>query len=184
MTIYTRRGDEGNTDMYSGERVEKDSGRVEALGVLDELNATIGVARALDDDTRIDDQLRTVQHQLHVCQTDLATLEDAEADGGDHPRVQQRHVDWLEDAIDALDDEMPELDSFVLQTGTEQAAQLFRARAICRRAERRVVELAGAEEINPVLVKYINRLSDLLFTQARYVNEEAAVDVEAPDYSV
>jgi len=122
-------------------------------------------------------------------QTDLATLQDAAVDEGedtgeDHPRVQQRHVDWLEDAIDALDDAMPELDSFVLQTGTEQAAQLFRARAICRRAERRVVELADAEDINPVLVTYINRLSDLLFTQARYVNEEASVDVEAPDYSV
>lgn len=183
MTIYTRRGDDGNTDLYSGERVEKDSRRIEALGVLDELNATLGVTRAVGEDTVIDDDLRTVQHQLHVCQTDLATVPEEGAED-DHPRIEQRHVDWLEDRIDALEDEIPELDSFVLQAGTEQAAHLFQARAICRRAERRVVDVSAETDINPVLVNYVNRLSDLLFTQARYVNEEAAVDVEAPDYSV
>lgn len=182
MTVYTGRGDGGRTDLYSGERVEKGSGRIRALGALDELNAVIGVARAAGDDDRVDEDLKQVQHQLHVCQTDLATTPDG--DGEARARIEQRHIDWLEDRIDALEDELPELDSFVLQTGTERAARLFQARAVCRRAERGIVRITEDEPVNEELTSYINRLSDLLFTEARYCNESASVDIEAPDYTV
>lgn len=178
MPIYTKRGDGGKTDLHSGERVEKDDLRTEAYGTIDELNAVIGKAKAFTEMDELLQQLRELQDHLHVCQTDLSNTDM----GSEHPRIGQDKIDWLEDRIDEHDDSLPDLDSFILQGGTEAASQLYHARAVCRRAERRIVSLAKEEDVNPDLVSYINRLSDLLFVMARRINHENGIEEHHPTY--
>jgi cob(I)alamin adenosyltransferase len=177
MKIYTGRGDEGETDLRDMSRVSKASPRIEAYGTVDELNAFVGVIRPTGYDD-LDDLLRSVQNHLHVVQADLANPEPDEND----PRVQTGHVDELEDAIDAFDEELEPLESFILPSGSQQGAKLHQARAVCRRAERRAVALAGDAEINETAVVYLNRLSDLLFTLARVANQREGVPEESPTY--
>jgi len=177
MPIYTKRGDGGKTDLHSGERVVKDSPRIEAYGTLDELNALIGKAMAHTKDMEIEQQLHQVQNHLHICQTDLANTEDE-----DHPRIAERQTAWLEDVIDEHQDELPELNSFILQGGGETGAELFHARTVCRRAERRIVHLAAQEEVNDELLTYVNRLSDFLFTLARLANHREGITENHPSY--
>lgn len=178
MPIYTRRGDKGKTDLHSGERVPKDAERVEAYGTIDELNAILGKAAAYSGDEELVEAIETVQNQLHICQTDLSNTDYNE----DHPRIAEEHTDWLEDRIDEYQDELPSLDKFLLQGGGTTASELFHARAVCRRAERRTVHLQEHEQINPELVTYLNRLSDFLFTAARLANHRDGVDEKHPDY--
>lgn len=171
MKIYTKTGDSGDTSLFAGGRVRKSNIRVDAYGTIDELNSTIGVARAHGLPERADAWLHTIQNELFVIGSDLATPMDA------NPawltRLDDAPIGTLENAIDQMDTELPELRQFILPGGTLGAASLHVSRTVCRRAERIAVELAGEEAINPNVIAYLNRLSDFLFTLARWVNQAA-----------
>jgi cob(I)alamin adenosyltransferase len=177
MDIYTGRGDEGETDLRDMSRVSKASPRIEAYGTVDELNAFVGAIRPTGHDD-VDDLLRAVQNHLHVVQADFANPDP----DSDDPQVGKTHVENVEAAIDEFDAELDPLESFVLPSGSRQGAKLHQARAVCRRAERRAVALAGQEAINETAIVYLNRLSDLLFTLARAVNGREGVSEESPTY--
>jgi len=178
MTIYTGRGDRGQTDLRTMERVSKDSRRIEAYGTVDEVNALVGVVRPTGHDD-IDDDLRTIQNHLHIVQADFANPQPEE----DDPRITEAHVESIEDMIDDAETELDPLESFILPSGSEPGAKLHHARAVCRRAERRCVSLAAEEAgINGTAIIYLNRLSDTLFTLARLVNKREGVREESPEY--
>ena len=177
MPIYTGRGDEGQTDLRTMDRVSKASPRIEAYGTVDEVNALVGTVRPTGYDD-VDEELASVQNHLHVVQADFAN---PDPDAGD-PVVDQDHVDALESWMDAHDEELDPLQRIILPGGSGAGAALHHARAVSRRAERRAVALAGAEEINETAVVYLNRLSDYLFTVARLVNAREGVPEESPDY--
>jgi len=177
MTIYTGRGDQGDTDLRDMSRVSKSSPRIEAYGTVDEANALIGTVRPTGYDD-LDELLEAVQNHLHVVQADLANPDP----DPDDPRVESELVETLEDRIDALDEELEPLTSFVLPGGGESGARLHHARTVTRRAERRVVELARSEPINETVVSYLNRLSDLLFTLGRVANARDGEPEESPSY--
>ena len=177
MPIYTGGGDEGMTDLRTMERISKSHPRIEACGTVDELNALVGRIRPTGYDD-LDDRLSTVQNHLHVIQAAIANPES----GTDDPDVTAEHVDRLETWIDAYDDELDPLQSFVLPGGSETGATLHHARTVCRRAERRVVSLAESAPVNPEIVRYLNRLSDVLFVFARVANARDGVSEEHPTY--
>lgn len=177
MTVYTGRGDEGKTDLRDMTRVAKTSPRIEAYGTVDELNSVVGATSPTGHDD-VDDRLREVQNHLHVVQADFANPDPDE----DDPAIRPAHVEDLEDWIDAADEELEPLRSFILPGGSEAGASLHHARAVCRRAERRAVALLQAEDANEVAVQYLNRLSDYLFTAARLVNQRDGVPEESPTY--
>jgi len=178
MKIYTGRGDEGMTDLRDMSRVSKTSPRIEAYGTVDEVNCAIGVLRPSGYDD-IDEQLREIQNQLHIAQADLAN---PDTDDEDAPHVREEHTAWLEEAMDEYDEELEPLESFILPSGSDVGARLHQARAVCRRAERRCVDLASDEPINAEVIAYLNRLSDALFTLARVVNARDGVAEEPPEY--
>lgn len=168
--IYTRTGDEGETGLFGGGRVPKTHRRVAAYGTVDELNAVLGwaVARLEDDD--VAGRLTTVQGDLFALGAHLATPPDARS--RDHlPPLPEDRVAEMEEWIDAADEELEPLKSFVLPGGAEAGAALHLARTVCRRAERGVVALG--DEVDGVITVYLNRLSDLLFTLARLSNHRA-----------
>ncbi len=171
MKIYTRTGDRGETSLFGGQRVPKDHLRVEAYGTVDELNACLGWARTLLPPGEVADVVEAVQNDLFTLGADLATPEE----GAEVPRVPAAWVERLEGWIDRAQERVPPLRSFVLPGGAPAAAALHLARTVCRRAERRVVALARTEPVNPELIRYLNRLSDLLFVLARQANREAGV---------
>lgn len=177
MKVYTRAGDSGKTTLFGGEQVRKDSARVSTYGEVDELNAALGVAGAELEDADLREWLSAIQASLFNLGGELAVpdVEALEAKGKGIPRVADAEVDELERWIDQLDSELTPLRNFVLPGGTRAAAALHLARTVCRRAERRVVWLAEREEIAPVLIRYLNRLSDLLFVMARTANHRAGV---------
>ncbi|MFT4946017.1 MAG: cob(I)alamin adenosyltransferase [Natronomonas sp.] len=178
MKIYTGRGDDGLTDLRNMERVSKASARIEAYGSVDEVNALVGKVRPTGHDD-IDDQLREIQNHLHIVQADFANPDPDE----DDPRVRTDHIDAVEGMIDAYDDELDPLESFILPGGSDPGARLHHARAVCRRAERRAVTFASEESgVNDDAVVYLNRLSDTLFTLARVVNQREGVPEENPTY--
>ena len=178
MKIYTGRGDDGLTDLRDMSQVSKASPRIEAYGTVDEVNALVGVVRPVSYDD-IESCLRSIQNQLHVLQADLATPEPS----GDDPVVTEAHVEQVEEWVDEFDAEWEPLDQFVLPSGSNPGSKLHHARAVCRRAERRAVELAGSQsEVNEDAVVYLNRLSDLLFTLARAINEREGDREEHPTY--
>lgn len=178
MKIYTGRGDDGLTDLRDMSQVSKSSGRIEAYGTVDEVNAIVGVVRPTGYDD-LDGILRSVQNHLHVVQADFATPEPDD----DDPVITDEHVDTIEDWIDEVDAELDPLEQFILPSGSVPGAKLHHARAVCRRAERRAVDLATQEpEINDRAIVYLNRLSDLLFTLARAVNKREGVPEENPTY--
>ncbi|WP_418281626.1 cob(I)yrinic acid a,c-diamide adenosyltransferase [Halorubrum sp. DTA98] len=177
MTIYTGRGDDGETDLRDMTRVAKTDPRIEAYGTVDEANALVGTVRPTGYGD-VDDLLATVQNHLHVVQADLANPDPAP----DDPRVRSDHVSALEDRIDSFDEELEPLRSFVLPGGSESGAALHHLRAVVRRAERRTVALARAEQINETVVSYLNRLSDLCFTLGRVVNARDGEPEESPSY--
>jgi cob(I)alamin adenosyltransferase len=169
--IYTRGGDAGETSLGSGERVPKDDARIEAYGDVDELNALLGVALARGAAA---DSLERIQNDLFDVGADLAVpLSDTKRQ---RLRVTAEQVAWLEQRCDEANADLPMLRSFILPGGTETAALLHLARTVCRRAERRVVTLAGREEVNPQARAYLNRLSDLLFILARAANAQAGAE--------
>jgi cob(I)alamin adenosyltransferase len=174
MKIYTRSGDEGNTGLFGGGRVLKDDPRVEAYGDVDELNAFIGAARAVEVMPRIDEVLVTIQRDLFSIGALLATPDrDKMEQHLTKARIDDDRIRQLEHAIDECDRELEPLKSFIVPGGSEKAAALHVARTVCRRAERRVIHLQRDVEIPPLVVIYLNRLSDVLFTLARLANHRA-----------
>ena len=174
--IYTKTGDAGETALGNGARVAKHSPRVSAYGTVDETNATVGLARqhASGD---MDAALARISNDLFDLGADLATPGDDFAPSEMVLRVVQSQVDWLETAIDALNETLPALTSFILPGGSEAAARIHVARATVRRAERAAVELDNVEAVNPLVLAYLNRLSDHLFVMARAINAQGSGDV-------
>jgi cob(I)alamin adenosyltransferase len=171
LKIYTKTGDNGSTGLFGGGRVPKSHPRVDAYGEVDELNSTIGLAMAIEPLDRIDAVLTPIQHDLFAIGALLATPDREKMQRQlEKAKIDDARIAELERAIDAGDDELEPLKAFIMPGGTRKAAALHVARTVCRRAERRVVDLAGTEELPAVIVIYLNRLSDLLFTLARVAN--------------
>jgi cob(I)alamin adenosyltransferase len=169
MKIYTRTGDTGQTSLFGGTRVGKDDPRVHAYGEVDELNAHIGLARAsAADDSEIDAELVRLQRDLFALGAQLADPRGTVGDRLTKARLGDVDIARLEQLIDRLEAGLPPLRNFILAGGTPCGAALHVARAVCRRAERAMVALDPA--VDPTLLRYINRLSDLLFVLARTVN--------------
>lgn len=172
MKIYTKTGDKGSTGLWGGQRVSKNSLRVEAYGSVDELNAVIGLARAHGLPADLDELLSCVQSELFVLGSDLASPGESER----IPRINNDQVMRLEHEIDQFENELPQMRNFILPGGTLAAAHLHHARTVCRRAERHIVTLTQTEAINPQIPPYVNRLSDWLFVLARLANTRAGVE--------
>jgi cob(I)alamin adenosyltransferase len=174
--VYTRSGDDGTTGLGGGQRVAKDSPRIETYGTVDELSSAIGVAVALGLTPKLAEALERIQNELFNVGSDLCILEEDKAKMP-VPGVEARHVDALERFMDEMQAELTPLENFILPGGTPGAAQLHVARTVCRRAERLAVSLARQEAVGPFVVRYLNRLSDALFVMARYENKKRG----APD---
>ena len=173
MKIYTRTGDDGTTGLLGPGRVRKNDPRVEACGSVDELNAALGVARALDAGAWVSAELGAIQARLFSLGAELAATATAPLAGLE--RIGEADVMALEGIIDRLEKDLPPLKNFILPAGHVLAAQLHLARTVCRRAERRVVALAESSTVEPRLVHYLTRLADLLFVMARWCNPRAGV---------
>ena len=175
--IYTRTGDSGETGLIGGTRVRKDDPRIDACGAVDELNAVLGVARGgltllPGQSVAIDQFVIRVQHQLFNIGAELATTEAASLSAD---RIADDDIAWLEASIDRWEKTLPPLREFILPGGSPAAAQLHWARAVCRRAERMVVQLSVGAPVRGELMRYLNRLSDALFVSARLANQLAGV---------
>lgn len=184
MKIYTRTGDKGQTSLYGGKRVPKYHLRVEAYGTVDELNAAIGLAiaeaksekrKAQNYSVKLRAELENVQNDLFEVAAVLATPKDTRVVKGQKihkelPRYLQERVEDMERTIDTLTDQLPPLRAFILPGGGRVGSLLHQVRTVCRRAERRIVELSQKEPIPSEILVYLNRLSDLLFTMARVVS--------------
>lgn len=180
MKIYTKTGDQGMSGLYGGQRLSKADIRLEAYGTVDELNAVIGYVHAqLTVDTTADSsivtQLVTIQRSLLDIGSHLATPYAAEHAPTNLPPLSSKSITTLEQSIDQLAAALPELRNFILPGGTVTAASIQLARTICRRAERRVVSLAATTYVDPLIISYLNRLSDWLFMVARQVNQAHGV---------
>jgi cob(I)alamin adenosyltransferase len=175
--VYTRTGDHGETALVGGRRVPKDSPRIEAYGTIDELNAIIGLARVFNAERKksgkrhrwLDEVLRRLQNELFDLGSELATPPDAAYEG--MFRMSAAEVTALERLMDECQKELPPLKSFILPGGGRVGGFLHQARTVCRRAERRVLELSRVEAIGEWPLKYVNRLSDLLFVLSRWVGK-------------
>lgn len=170
MKIYTKTGDQGETKLFGGKKVKKNSKRIQAYGEVDELNAVLGIVSAYLDDSSIKEIILNLQNELFILGGDLASPLDTHAGRKPVPRIKEEMVSALEDLIDKLEEKLPSLDRFILPNGTIAASFIHLARTITRRAERSIVALAEEEEINKTALKYTNRLSDFFFVLARYLN--------------
>ena len=178
MKIYTKTGDEGDTSLFDNTRVRKSDARVDAYGEVDELNACLGAVRAAGVDSDIDETLVTIQKELFAVGARLADPASRIAGRVTKAAVTDEAIGRLEQTIDRLETELPALRRFILPGGSNAGAQLHVARTVCRRAERRVVGL-GPGSVEPGVVIYLNRRSDLLFVMARAVNRRGgAVETE------
>jgi cob(I)alamin adenosyltransferase len=176
--IYTRTGDDGTTSLGSGDRRKKYDLRVAAYGTLDEVNATIGLARLHTGSDRVlDTMLARIQNDLFDVEADLCLAQ--KGPGGARMTVTDVQVAWLEGEIDRLNADLAPLKSFILPGGSAASAYLHLARTVCRRAERMMVELNDkqGEGVTPAALKYVNRLSDFLFVAGRHANDKGATDV-------
>ena len=178
MKIYTKTGDKGETGLFGGKRVRKDNARVEAYGAIDETNSVIGVARSYIHEGSsgsrealgyIDSVLEVVQNKLFAIGALLAGSEDPAY------AVKDADIEFLEKCIDRVDESVQPIRNFILPFGTDLSARLHFARTVSRRAERRIVALASIEPVDPNVIVYANRLSDFLFTLARYANKAQGV---------
>lgn len=177
MKIYTKTGDSGETSLLGGKRVKKNCLEMEAIGEVDELNASVGLLAGFlfDSMEKIDGegigrQLESIQNNLFVVGANLAG---AQTDLTNLPKIKPEAVADLEEWIDKMENDLPKLTQFILPGGGLAAGQSFYARAICRRAERRLIEMAEKYPVDPALKKYINRLSDYLFVLGRWINKQA-----------
>ena len=175
--VYTRTGDKGFTKLVGGKKVPKDAVRIEAYGTIDELNSVLGLSRVFNDDLkdrlpaaqRLDEIFRRLQNELFDVGSELATPSDFSYEGQFH--VGEDEVKALEKLIDELQKDLAPLNSFILPGGGKVGGFLHQARTVCRRAEREILRLSREEEISPCPLKYVNRLSDLLFVLSRWVSK-------------
>jgi cob(I)alamin adenosyltransferase len=173
VKIYTKTGDTGETSLLGGKRVRKNALRIEVCGELDELNACLGHAGAALTGSDLPSSLTAIQRDLLALGAQVADPREERPEAAAKAVVSSETVAGLERAIDRVQATLPPLDGFILPGGSEPGARLHLARAVCRRAERRIVALAERESVSPVLLAYMNRLSDLLFVLARAVNARA-----------
>lgn len=167
--VYTKTGDKGDTSLGGGQRVPKDSLRIEAYGTVDELNSYIGVALSSGLNSEIEKELKIIQNELFHLGSDLCFTEEDKIKFS-IPLIQEIHVTKLEKIMDKYSEELSPLENFILPGGTVGASHLHVARTICRRAERETITLSKNEGIGEFVIKYLNRLSDTLFVMARYEN--------------
>lgn len=173
MKVYTRTGDDGTTALFGGDRVSKSHPRIEAYGTVDEVNSVLGMARAALNDGPGTDLIARIQNELFVLGGDLAA---PEATTYPLPRIEPHHVEVLETDIDRMTEDLPPLKNFILPGGTPASSALHLARTVTRRAERLVIDMtASGEVVSQEALNYLNRLSDFLFTLARWVNVKADV---------
>jgi len=181
IKIYTKTGDDGTTGLVGGTRVKKYDLRLEAYGTVDELNASLGMLRAMEGDKESADLLLQIQNKLFNIGSRLASDER----GDEYTKsliIQEKDIQILELAIDKMEAELPKLKHFILPGGDQVVAQCHVARTICRRAERRIVEFAEQAEVETELIKFINRLSDFLFVMARFTGFRKGVDETRWEY--
>lgn len=171
--VYTGRGDRGRTDLSSGERVSKNSERIEAYGTVDELNSLTGLCRSYTEDKK--EELEEIQNELHILQAELANRDP-------DVKVSEQNTEKLEDLCDKYQEKCPPLREFILSGGCKSAAHLHQARSVARRAERKIVELDQDEQLREEVLAYINRLSDLYFLMARHENFLNDVEEKNPKY--
>lgn len=168
MKIYTKTGDKGKTSLYDNTRVDKDSMRVESYGTIDELNSALGFARNFVEDEEVVGIIYNIQRELFDVAGELATL-----DREKFPeKITEKHIQALENIIDTYIAKIEQIDKFIITGTNKQSAALHVARTICRRAERRIITLNRHEAVSPLLMKYINRLSDVIYTLARFLESE------------
>jgi cob(I)alamin adenosyltransferase len=174
MRIYTRTGDKGETGLLGGTRVPKDHLRIEAYGTVDELNSHVGMLRDLCNPHHTD-LLLSIQDKLFEIGSRLASSSEEEAERFKIPMIGEADILALEQAMDAMDQELPVMRGFIIPGGHPMISQAHIARTVCRRAERRVVQLTASDPLPELLVRYLNRLSDLLFVLARHLGKLADV---------
>ncbi len=179
VRIYTRTGDDGTTGLIGGKRVPKDSPHIEACGSLDELNALIGVVRGHGVPDNVDKVLQSVQDDLFTIGAELATPEGTTRKS---PAICDKEIKKLESEIDAVEGSLEPLRKFILPGGSLPGAELHLARAVARRAERHCVTLAKTAKVDPKILQYLNRLSDLCFVLARYVNRLRSMPESHPTF--
>jgi len=167
MKIYTKTGDNGTTGLFGGSRLSKDDIRIESYGTVDELNSQLGYLVSQLKNEGLVEQINQVQNLLFVIGSHLATEDPS---GMSLPSLSAEHIEYLERAIDKMETELNPLKSFILPGGSMAGSICHISRTICRRAERRCVTLSNIAEIDPLIIPYINRLSDYLFVAARYIN--------------
>lgn len=171
MKIYTKTGDKGQTSLYDGTRIDKDSLRVESYGTVDELNSSIGFAMKFVDDESIRDSLKKIQMRLFFVAGELATVEE----GKYKHKIKEEDILALEKIIDDYLPKISGADKFIVPGSSKAAAALHVSRTICRRAERRIITLKRNEEVSDTLLKFVNRLSDVLYTYARYSESDLTI---------
>ena len=181
MKIYTKTGDTGTTALFGGTRVKKYNLRIESYGNVDELNSYIGLIKDQEVSTSIKDSLLNIQNELFTLGAMLATPPEKETlkNGKERlniPKIDEASILFLEEEIDKMDLELPQMTHFILPGGHQSVSFCHIARCICRRAERLVVELNDQENINIDILKYLNRLSDYLFTLARKLSKDLSVE--------
>lgn len=176
MKIYTKGGDKGETGLFGGERVSKNSSRIEAYGTVDELSCFIGLALTETKDSEVKNLLEKIQGTLFVLGSDLSTPDNEENKKYNIPRVSKNNYEEIEKEIDKFDVQLDELKNFILPGGSKSAALLHVCRTICRRAERQVVALNKVVNLNPDIIILLNRLSDLFFVLARYENKISGIE--------
>lgn len=170
MKIYTRTGDKGQTGLLGGARVPKDDARIESYGTVDELNSHVGMLRDLSAPHHAA-RLIVIQETLFTIGSHLASSCAEEIERFKVPAITEEHIAALERAMDAMDNELEPMRSFILPGGHPAASQAHICRTVCRRAERRAVQLSGVSEVDPILVRYLNRLSDYFFMLARHLGK-------------
>ena len=176
MKIYTKKGDQGSTSLYRGGATSKASYRIAAIGDVDELNCQIGLIVTLVDDKQTTKVLQQIQNDLFDIGADLATVTEKNDEKYNTGSLNPGSETFLEKEIDIMDAKLDPLTNFILPGGSASATTAHLARAVCRRAERAVVNLAGMEYVNPAVIIYLNRLSDFLFMLARFQNKIERVD--------
>lgn len=173
MKIYTRSGDDGTTGVFGGERVSKTDDRIRLLGEIDELNAALGLARLNPGDEPLNRHLERLQSCLFDLGAEVATPRDSQYFC---ESIQQGEIDELERDMDRMTDQLPALRNFILPGGTPLAAHLHHARTVCRRCERSAIAASDSLQLRPNLPQFLNRLSDWLFTAARYANHLSGIE--------
>lgn len=175
MAIYTKGGDKGNTSLYDGQRIGKDSLRVETYGLFDELNANVSLADKMCVSKENKEILQKIEYKMFFLQGEIAT-EDTDKFIANSVIITEDDVNYLESIIDKYTDELPKVTSFILPGASMAGAQLHICRTVCRRAERQLVRFAKEETIRPVLEKYVNRMSDFFYIMARSEDHEDYIE--------